>query len=54
VTGFSNPRQSLFGQDVMLMKIDGEGIFQWSMNFDAADGMTKFDVNCLVVFSWTC
>jgi hypothetical protein len=38
MTGFSNPTQTLFGHDIMLMKVTGEGEFEWSMNFDAADG----------------
>ena len=38
MTGFSNPTGTFFGHDVMLMKINSEGDFEWSMNFDAADG----------------
>lgn len=34
MTGFSNPTYSFFGQDIMLFKIDGEGNFEWSMNYN--------------------
>ena len=37
MTGFSNLTNSFFGQDVMLMKIDGNGDYDWSVNFDASN-----------------
>ena len=35
ITGFSNPTNSFFGQDIMILKIDGDGEFEWSINHDA-------------------
>ncbi len=56
MTGFSNPTYSFFGQNVMLFKIDGQGNFEWSMNYQASQGgdygncvIETFDNNYAIV-----
>lgn len=39
LTGFSNPTSSFFGQDIMMLKIDSTGVFEWSISHDAGGSM---------------
>ena len=49
MTGFSNPTNTLDGQDIMLMKIDGDGNFEWSNNFNPG-GSTEYGWSLIETF----
>lgn len=49
MTGFSNPTNTLDGQDIMLMKIDGDGNFEWSKNFNPG-GSTEYGWSLIETF----
>ena len=49
MTGFANPTNTLDGQDIMLMKIDGDGNFEWSNNFNPG-GSTEYGWSLIETF----
>lgn len=49
MTGVANPTNTLDGQDIMLMKIDGDGNFEWSKNFNPG-GSTEYGWSLIETF----